>query len=53
MDYKELLYRCKTNPGWLSNNQQKETESRLKYRTWVDDQDEEYIRVAKPEKPVR
>ena len=47
MDYKELLYRCKTKPGWLSNNEQKETASRLKYRTWVDDLDEEYMRGKK------
>lgn len=51
MDYKELLYRCKANPGWFSSNEQKENESRLKYRTWVSEQDEEYMRniKAKPD----
>lgn len=44
MDYKELLYRCKTHPGWLSNSEQKEIASRIKYRTWVDELDEEYMR---------
>ena len=47
VDYKELLYRCKTKPGWLSSNEQKETESRLKYRMWINDLDEEYTRGIK------
>lgn len=47
MDYKELLNRCKTQPGWLSTKEQRESESRLKYRTWVNELDEEYMRSMK------
>lgn len=49
MDYKELLYRCKTKPGWLSSNEQTEGESRLKYMAWVNELNEEYAREKRAE----
>lgn len=49
MDYRELLNMCKTKPGWLSNNEQRESESQLRYIAWKNDMDEEYRKKKRAE----
>lgn len=52
MDYRELLNRCKTKPGWLGTKEQKEYEDRLKYRAWVDEFDRKAAKAPAKE-PVK
>lgn len=42
MNYKEMLNRCKTNPGWLETREQTDAGSRAKYSAWVVKQNEIY-----------
>jgi hypothetical protein len=42
MVYRELLERCRKVPGWLGSRDQKNSDSMLKYRAWVEKQNEEF-----------
>lgn len=35
MIYRELLEKCKTNSGCLSTREQKEIDSKIKYKIWM------------------
>lgn len=42
MTYKELLEKCKNNPGCLASKEQKESETKMRYQIWVAKSNEEY-----------
>ena len=44
MQYREMLKRCLNNPGWLGTNEQKDSDSKLKYSSWMRDQETESSR---------
>ena len=42
MTYRELLNRCKENPGWIRANEHRAIEFQMKYRTWAEKLSEAY-----------
>ena len=42
MTYRELLEKCKTNSGCLSTREQKDLDSKIKYRLWMAQSNEEH-----------
>ncbi len=47
MDYKELLNKCKQQPGWLASGEQKQKVAYAKYIDWVKKQDSEFKTAKK------
>lgn len=51
MTYRELLKRCETEPGLLADKEQRDVDSFIRYRSWVEELNEKYqIEKSKNEK---
>ena len=42
MEYRELLNYCRNNPGCFSTNKQNKVEAHIKYRSWLENMNNDY-----------
>lgn len=42
MNYRDLLNRCKQQPGWLASSDEKKKLAQAKYVEWVENMDREH-----------